>query len=558
MTTARVTVLLVVLAALGGWSVLAAGQSTAPGASPTAKSNDSAARADSHPARSSDSAIKSDTHTASPAPSGDHARPAASDRGAETGPGVVVKSEDGRSARAAALAKGRAWTRKRRWRSPRSARRAVVPNTAAPLLPTPPPGAGDTAVSPTGKSAAVAIQPGASQAARQPAVLRRTVNRYQAQRLVIRRTAAPGRGIAVPAAVNAQARSRSASVVPVDPSMRAAGALSLTRPVGAGGVAGRTAGAVSSPAGALQALPHAGVTAAAAAPASDQGRAAGAVDRAGLAADSAVPTGSDTAPVRTAGGTGKAGPAGPNSVLAVGVPTAGSKTLQSGSHKPTVRKKAAGDSHDPLLDQAKPDIVGTTDTVHDHTIDSPLQAVGDGWKMVAYLLPTLIFVLVCLNLLRRYQQKNGKLPAMLSAPRGVSRPAGPSLVKTFAGLFTSSAGGQRGGGSANLRVLETITVGSATLHLVDVRGRTLLLAGGGPAGVTLLTEISEQDGAESNDFRQILQAAAADMDGLDLPNSDMPVSAVVGSLEDAMRDTGDSIERRLRRLRDARDAENRG
>jgi len=179
--------------------------------------------------------------------------------------------------------------------------------------------------------------------------------------------------------------------------------------------------------------------------------------------------------------------------------------------------------------------------------------------MIAYLLPTLVFILVCLNLVRRYQQKNGRLPgAVQAAVRGasVSAPtAGGGLLGMMIGRMQPGVGQTTGGNG--IRLLESVSIGASTLHLVQVRGRVLLLAGSG-AGVTLLTELQEQEGVQGDDFRALLQAAASDMDGLDLAEPNMPVSAVVGSLEGAMRDTGDAVARRIRRLRTVREAEAEG
>ena len=220
--------------------------------------------------------------------------------------------------------------------------------------------------------------------------------------------------------------------------------------------------------------------------------------------------------------------------------------------------KSSGSPAEVDLSHTKPDLIPAPDASN-HTIESPLQAVGDGWKMVAYLLPTLIFVLVCLNLLRRYQQKNGRLPAGLQKMSADGGRSTPVLAGALATLFSGNNSSPRNGGSGNngIRLVESLNVGGGTLHLVHVHGRTLLLAGGA-GGVTVLTEFTDIPSVDSDDFQKLLRSAAADMDGLDLQISEMPVSAVVGSLEDVMRDTGGSLERRLRRLRTVREAEDGG
>lgn len=220
-----------------------------------------------------------------------------------------------------------------------------------------------------------------------------------------------------------------------------------------------------------------------------------------------------------------------------------------------IKKPTSTGGSELTLTQTKPDLTPVAPApAKDHTIESPMQAVGDGWKMVAYLLPTLALVVVCLNLLRRFQLKNGRLPSVLQKgatvrARPASSTASSSIASTLAGLVGSLRSARSDvGTSSSIRLLESLAVGTATLHLVEVRGKTLLLAGNS-TGVTVLSEFGEEDGAESEDFRQALREAAADMDGLDLPEAQMPMSAVVGSLENAMRETGDSVERRLRLLR---------
>lgn len=112
----------------------------------------------------------------------------------------------------------------------------------------------------------------------------------------------------------------------------------------------------------------------------------------------------------------------------------------------------------------------------------------------------------------------------------------------------------REAGGSSIRLLESIPVGGANLHLVQVRGRLLLLGATG-GGVSVLTEFREQEGMESDDFRAMLQAAAAGMDDLEPEESGLPASAVVGSLDDVMRETGESMQRRILRLRTVQEAE---
>jgi flagellar biogenesis protein FliO len=240
-------------------------------------------------------------------------------------------------------------------------------------------------------------------------------------------------------------------------------------------------------------------------------------------------------------------------------PGANNRSTGTASAAKSAAAVASTKPSDTLLVQTKPDTLLPADTSQDHPLDSPLQVVGEGWKMIAYLIPTLIFILVCLNLLRRYQQKNGRMPGVIQA---AARTATLSAPLHGSGAWSSLFGRNRtgrnqDGGTAAIRLLESISVGTATLHLVQVRGRVLLLAGTG-ATVTVLTEFEEAEGIESDQFRALLQAAAADMDPSELTESAVPVSAVVGSLENDIRKTGDAMARRLRRLRTVQEAEDGG
>ena len=61
----------------------------------------------------------------------------------------------------------------------------------------------------------------------------------------------------------------------------------------------------------------------------------------------------------------------------------------------------------------KPDTAGSAET--DRTQDNPVAAIGDSWKMIAYLVPLLLLLIGGLRLVQRYQAQNGKLPALLMA-----------------------------------------------------------------------------------------------------------------------------------------------
>src|SRR5205823_2281927 len=99
-------------------------------------------------------------------------------------------------------------------------------------------------------------------------------------------------------------------------------------------------------------------------------------------------------------------------------------------------KSAPSKSTDLIGSETRPDILTGPDIAKDHTIESPMQAVGDGWKMILYLVPTLVFVMVCLNLLRRYQVRTGRLPAGLTADRRDKGSTSSGIAGAIASLLS--------------------------------------------------------------------------------------------------------------------------
>ena len=105
-----------------------------------------------------------------------------------------------------------------------------------------------------------------------------------------------------------------------------------------------------------------------------------------------------------------------------------------------------------------------------------------------------------------------------------------------------------------MRLLESMPIGGANVHLLEVRGRILLL-GASPSGLNLLAEIEDRNSAASSEFRDLLHAAASDMDAMDYEQDDLPTTAAVSTLEDLMRETGQSVAGNTRRLRTVREVE---
>lgn len=249
------------------------------------------------------------------------------------------------------------------------------------------------------------------------------------------------------------------------------------------------------------------------------------------------------------------------------VPTGGEKTAPVTNRPPaqatTQTPTDKAESANALTAETRPDAFGAGDlnasTTKDRTLDSPLAAVGDSWKMIAYLIPVLLVMVVGLNLLRRFQERTGRMPGLLQSairqnPRAYSAPQRyrGGLVNALIGGFHLNQARQHGGGS--IRLVESVPVGNANLHLIEVRGRLLLLGATG-GGIALLTEFAEENPLGTDDFRTLLHAAAVDMDSLDLDASGLPTAAVVGALEEGLRDTGDTLARRVRRLRTVQEEE---
>ncbi|HZP80321.1 MAG TPA: flagellar biosynthetic protein FliO [Chthonomonadaceae bacterium] len=217
-----------------------------------------------------------------------------------------------------------------------------------------------------------------------------------------------------------------------------------------------------------------------------------------------------------------------------------------------------------LASVTKPDAFGTPAPAPNRaspipTQSSPLAAAGDAWKLLVYLVPMLLLILGALRLLRGFYERNGRLPNALQVAsfhaggsRLTPRASGGGLMRGLIGSFHLNNARRHGGSS--IRLVESVPVGGANLHLIEVRGR-LLLIGATSAGVSLLTEFRDEGTLEGNDFRMLLQAAASDMDALDLETPDLPAAEMVGTLEDAMRGTSLALVRNARRLHTVQEEE---
>ena len=173
------------------------------------------------------------------------------------------------------------------------------------------------------------------------------------------------------------------------------------------------------------------------------------------------------------------------------------------------------------------------------------------------LIPTVLVMVGALHLLRRFQEKNGRSPAfarMGTAPKSAPKPAPtapkPGLLQSLLGGINRNETTERG----SIRIIESVPIGGSNLHLIEVRGRTLLL-GASASGVNLLTEIEEADSLVNNEFRLLLEQAAGDMDSLGLTDDALPASLLIGTLDDPLRDANRAITRGTRRLRTVQETE---
>ncbi|MCC6729250.1 MAG: flagellar biosynthetic protein FliO [Chthonomonadales bacterium] len=183
---------------------------------------------------------------------------------------------------------------------------------------------------------------------------------------------------------------------------------------------------------------------------------------------------------------------------------------------------------------AAPDgaLKGTRPDPAPRTQDGPGAALASGWRLLVYLVPVLVLVVLSIRGLRALQARVGTAPALPSLRAGLL--GGLNLVNA------------RASGGSSIRVLESVPLGTVGVHLLEVRGRELLIATAG-ANVTLLDTLPRTEGGEGGPFREQLRGAAADMAAAG--GAGIGVEALVGSLDDRLRDAREAIVRSAARLR---------
>lgn len=202
------------------------------------------------------------------------------------------------------------------------------------------------------------------------------------------------------------------------------------------------------------------------------------------------------------------------------------------STSPTTEPKTAAGSVKPstnapspslTLEDAKPDPTANTS-------ESPAAAMGGAWRLLLYLAPVLALVVLAVRGLKAFYHRTGGVPITRQGLLG-----GFNLL------------GARAAGGSNIRVVESVPIGTVGLHLVDVRGRLLLIGSTGTS-VTLLAEFRETESAEESEFRALLNAEAAMMENGLLAHEEN-LEGMIGSLDDSLRDVREAVTRNAARLR---------
>src|SRR5579875_606700 len=220
------------------------------------------------------------------------------------------------------------------------------------------------------------------------------------------------------------------------------------------------------------------------------------------------------------------------------------KAVATPSPKPVVRATTPVKGTDPLS-QARPDSPPFADKSA-RPLDSPISAISDGGRMLLYLIPILGLIVGGVALARNLPQ-NGQTSLSFSSSRFKATAKG-SAFGLLSRLQDSLKNPVRSQSIRSLKVIETLALGNTALHLVEARGR-LLLIGAAPAGVTLLKEFQ---GASEADFASHFHALveAAEVQDVALPNTE-----IVDELDEQLREVSSKLARRARRLRTVREVE---
>jgi hypothetical protein len=201
---------------------------------------------------------------------------------------------------------------------------------------------------------------------------------------------------------------------------------------------------------------------------------------------------------------------------------------QPGRRVVETSQNPAGTPVRPQQTQAPSDpLAGTRSDPTERTQDSPAATVGDGWKLLLYLLPILGLTVLAIRGLKAVYQRAGAMPDFRKGILG--------------GLNLANA---RNSNRGSIRVIESVPLGSMGLHLVEVRGRQLLIGSTGTA-LCKLAEFTESDAVEDAGFQSLLDSASADA----MKEEDGSVTTMMNSLREAR----ESILRSAVRMRQGRE-----
>lgn len=179
---------------------------------------------------------------------------------------------------------------------------------------------------------------------------------------------------------------------------------------------------------------------------------------------------------------------------------------------------------------------GTKDDILQQTRESPAATLGDSFRLLLYLLPILGLIVLSIRGLKAFQERHGSLPSMASLKKGM-----------LGGFNLANA---RKTGGSNIRIIESVPVGTVGLHLIEVKGKTLLLGATGTT-VTKLMEFSETKSEANTDFSTLLASASSELDDEtdDYTENSGGIGTVVGSLDESLREAREAIIRNANRAR---------
>ncbi len=149
---------------------------------------------------------------------------------------------------------------------------------------------------------------------------------------------------------------------------------------------------------------------------------------------------------------------------------------------------------------------------------SPGATLWDAIKMMLYLIPILLLIVLALRFLKAYYERTGGFP---------------SLKTSILGSWNLINARQNGG--SNIRIVESLPLGSIGLHLVEVKGRLLLISSGA-SGATLIKDLTDEETNENKDFQTLLNNTE-----METVNSENAIADVIGELDETIKDARNSI-----------------